>query len=166
MKIKTLLFVFASLFISGALFGQDVTVLEGGAANGGVIETTINAEAVGGVDKIYELTKALLKSEIRINFQLSQNQINSIKEKLIGLAVKDAITKAEILAKNIGANIGQVTKIQYGEPRAISNFTRMGSQLETTMSLSGASVRTSITTLKPDEMGMSTSVMMAWDIVY
>ncbi|MFO7669659.1 MAG: T9SS type A sorting domain-containing protein [Bacteroidales bacterium] len=57
MKIRTLLFGVASLFITAALSAQDVKVLEGGAANGGIIETTINAEAVGGVNKIYELKR-------------------------------------------------------------------------------------------------------------
>ena len=58
MKIKTLLFLAAGLFMSAAVFAQeDVTVLEGGAANGGIIETTINAEAIGGVDKVYELKR-------------------------------------------------------------------------------------------------------------
>ncbi len=57
MKRRTLLFAFASLFISGAVSAQDVTVLEGGAANMGIIETTINAEVAGGVDKIYELKR-------------------------------------------------------------------------------------------------------------
>jgi hypothetical protein len=57
MKIRTLLIGFASLFISGALSAQDVKVLEGGASNGGIIETTINNEVSGGVNKIYELKR-------------------------------------------------------------------------------------------------------------
>jgi hypothetical protein len=57
MKIRFLLFGVASLFITAALSGQDVTVLEGGPANGGIIETTINLECVGGVNKIYELKR-------------------------------------------------------------------------------------------------------------
>ncbi len=57
MKIRFLLFGVASLFITAALSGQDVKVLEGGAENGGIIETTINAEVSGGVNKIYELKR-------------------------------------------------------------------------------------------------------------
>ncbi|MFH0758138.1 MAG: T9SS type A sorting domain-containing protein [Bacteroidota bacterium] len=57
MKVRTLLFGVASLFITAALSAQDVKVLEGGAANGGIIETTINAEVSGGVNKIYELKR-------------------------------------------------------------------------------------------------------------
>ncbi len=57
MKIRTLLFGVASLCVTASLSAQDVKVLEGGAANGGIIETTINAEVSGGVDKIYELKR-------------------------------------------------------------------------------------------------------------
>jgi hypothetical protein len=57
MKVRFLLFGVASLFITAALSGQDVKVLEGGVENGGIIETTINAEVSGGVNKIYELKR-------------------------------------------------------------------------------------------------------------
>ncbi len=57
MKIKSLLFGVASLCIPVALCGQDVKVLEGGSENGGIIESTINAEVSGGVNKIYELKR-------------------------------------------------------------------------------------------------------------
>jgi hypothetical protein len=57
MKIRFLLFGVASLFITAALSGQDVKVLDGGLENGGIIESTINAEVTGGVNKIYELKR-------------------------------------------------------------------------------------------------------------
>ncbi|MFH0756819.1 MAG: Ig-like domain-containing protein [Bacteroidota bacterium] len=58
MKNLNLLFAFAVFFISVALIAQeDVIVLEGGVANGGIIETTINNEVAGGVNKVYELKR-------------------------------------------------------------------------------------------------------------
>ena len=60
MKIRTLLFGVASLCVTASLSAQDVKVLEGGAANGGIIETTINAEVSGGArlnPTIYELKR-------------------------------------------------------------------------------------------------------------
>jgi hypothetical protein len=57
MKIRTLLLGVASLFGAASLSGQDVKVLDGGIENGGIIESTINAEVTGGVNKIYELKR-------------------------------------------------------------------------------------------------------------
>jgi hypothetical protein len=57
MKIRFLLLGVASLFVSALASAQDVKVLEGGSENGGIIETTINAECTGGVNKIYELKR-------------------------------------------------------------------------------------------------------------
>jgi hypothetical protein len=57
MKNGALLIGISSLFIFASLAGQDVKVLEGGPENGGIIETTINLECVGGVNKIYELKR-------------------------------------------------------------------------------------------------------------
>jgi len=62
MNFKTLLFVFASLFISIALFAQPDTVLiDGGLENGGSIETTINNDVTDGVrnnpNRVYELKR-------------------------------------------------------------------------------------------------------------
>jgi hypothetical protein len=57
MKNNTLFIGIAGIFLFSSLSGQDVKVLEGGPANGGIIETTINAEVSGGVNKIYELKR-------------------------------------------------------------------------------------------------------------
>ena len=62
MKIRTLLFGFASLFMSAALVAQeDVMVIEGGMTAGGILETTINNDVTDGVrnnpNRIYELKR-------------------------------------------------------------------------------------------------------------
>jgi hypothetical protein len=57
MRIKSLLMGVSSLFIFASLSGQDVKVLEGGSENGGIIESTINLECVGGVNRIFELKR-------------------------------------------------------------------------------------------------------------
>jgi hypothetical protein len=57
MKNKALIIGVAVLFMFASMAGQDVKVLEGGPENGGIIETTINAEVSGGVNKIYELKR-------------------------------------------------------------------------------------------------------------
>lgn len=60
MKFKTLLFVFAGLLVAGSLIAQDVTIIDGGLANAGLLETTINADTNPdgtrvNPDRIYEL---------------------------------------------------------------------------------------------------------------
>ncbi len=57
MKNRALLIGVSCLSMFASLAGQDVKVLEGGPENGGIIETTINAEVSGGVNKIYELKR-------------------------------------------------------------------------------------------------------------
>jgi hypothetical protein len=57
MKNRALLIGISCISMLASLAGQDVKVLEGGPENGGVIETTINAEVSGGVNKIYELKR-------------------------------------------------------------------------------------------------------------
>jgi hypothetical protein len=57
MKNRILLIGVSGLSMLASLSGQDVKVLEGGPDNGGIIETTINAEVSGGVNKIYELKR-------------------------------------------------------------------------------------------------------------
>ena len=42
MKLRTLLFTIASLFVATSLIAQDVIVIPGGAQNQGMIETVIN----------------------------------------------------------------------------------------------------------------------------
>lgn len=118
--------------------------------------------------KIFELIQSSFKSNVRINFQLSQNQIEEVKETLLALAVEDATSKAKILADNLNVDLGKVTKVQYGDPREVRNFTRSNYDLieGRAVSLTGAVSRASITTLKPDEITMTTSVMLAWDIIY
>jgi hypothetical protein len=57
MKNRALLIGVSCLSMFASLAGQDVKVLEGGPENAGIIETTINAEVSGGVNKIYELKR-------------------------------------------------------------------------------------------------------------
>ena len=117
--------------------------------------------------KIFELIRSSLKSDIRINFELSDSQIEEAKEALLTLAVDDATSKAKILAKNLKIDLGKVTKIQYGDPQTVRNFTRSNYSLQTGRAMTVGSVsKASITTLKPDEITMTTSVMLAWDIIY
>jgi hypothetical protein len=60
MKLRTLLFGFASLLFPAALVAQDVIVIEGGMANLGSLESTINGDVDGtgarnNPNRIYEL---------------------------------------------------------------------------------------------------------------
>ena len=60
MNLKTLLFVSANLLIAGNLMAQSITVIDGGQANAGLLEATINGDTAADgsrVDpnRIYEL---------------------------------------------------------------------------------------------------------------
>lgn len=60
MKIRTLLFVFASLLLASTLIAQDTIVIDGGSDNGGLLETTINGDTTAtgernNPNRVYEL---------------------------------------------------------------------------------------------------------------
>jgi uncharacterized protein YggE len=116
--------------------------------------------------KIFELIKSNFKSNFRINFELSENQIENIKEKLIELAVQDATSKAEILAKNLNVKLGRISKIQYGDPQMVRDFTRSNYNLISSVQLMSEIIKADINTLTPVEIEMRTSVMLAWEIIY
>ena len=119
-------------------------------------------------NQIFEIIKNNFQSNFNIKFDLSQIQIDTIKEKLIELAIEDANLKAQLLAKNSKIKLGRISKIQYGEPRTIRNFTHSNyellnsGQLETMSSVHKAG----ITVLNPAKKEMRTSVMIAWMIEY
>lgn len=120
-------------------------------------------------DQIFEIIKNNFKANFSINFVLSPDQIKSIKEELISLAVEDAKSKANLLAKNVGVKLAKISKIQYGEPNTIRNFTRANYDLLQSGQLMSAISRESggnITALTPIEIEMRTNVMIAWEIEY
>lgn len=118
--------------------------------------------------QIYNIIKNNLKSNFKIDFHLSQVQIDAIKEKLIELAIEDANLKAQLLAKNSKIKLGKISKIQYGEPRTISNFSRSNYELLNSYQpiTRSSELKTGITVLNPAKIEMRTSVMIAWMIEY
>lgn len=115
-------------------------------------------------DQIFEIIKTNFQADFRLNFELSPVQIEMIKKELIQLAVKDAKSKAEILAESAEVELGEISKIQYGEPQSVRNFTRSNYELRNSITLAGMSTKAGITTLTPPKSEMRTSVMIAWDI--
>ncbi|NQU55526.1 MAG: SIMPL domain-containing protein [Bacteroidetes bacterium] len=118
-------------------------------------------------DLIFEIIKNNFKANFNLNFSLSPKQVEGVKEKLIELAVKDAKEKAQQLAKSADIKLGKISKIQYGEPQTIRNFTRSNYELRySTMQMESASSRMNIESLNPVETEMQTNVMLAWKIEY
>ena len=118
-------------------------------------------------DLIFEIIKNNFKANFTLNFSLSPKQIESVKEKLIEMAVKDAKTKALQLAKSADIKLGRVSKIQYGEPQTIRNFTQSKYELRrSTMQNESHSTGMNIESLNPIEVEMHTNVMLAWEIEY
>lgn len=119
-------------------------------------------------NKIFEIVKDNFKSNLNISFKLSENQINKIKDEIIELAVLDAISKAKAITKSLNIKIGKVSKIQYGDPKMIRNFTRSNYDLVSSMQLASmaSEVAGNFNTLTPAKVTMSTNVMLAWEIEY
>lgn len=118
-------------------------------------------------NKIFEIIKNNFKANFNLNFSLSPNQIENVKKELIDLAVKDAKSKAKQLAKSAEIKLGKVSKIQYGEPQLIRNFTRSNYELRTSkMHMESAGHLMKIESLNPVEVEMQTNVILSWKIDY
>lgn len=116
-------------------------------------------------DLIFEIIKNNFKAAFNLNFSLSPKQIESVKEELIEMAVKDAKTKATQLAKSADIKLGRISKIQYGEPQTIRGFTQSNLELRNSSVRSmSSSYKMNIESLNPVEIEMQTNVMIAWKI--
>ena len=116
-------------------------------------------------DKIFELIKDNLQSSFSLNFALSEEQMETVKEKLIQLAVEDAKQKATVIAQSAEVDLGKIKSIQYGEPRMIGSFnTDMELMRAETMPLMNAAKADITSVLSPDEIEMRTNIVIAWEI--
>ncbi len=116
-------------------------------------------------DKIFELIKDNLQSSFSLNFALSEEQMETVKEKLIQLAVEDAKQKATVIAQSAEVDLGKIKSIQYGEPRMIGSFnTNMELMRAETMPLMNAAKADITSVLSPDEIEMRTNIVIAWEI--
>ncbi len=114
-------------------------------------------------DKIFELIKDNLQSDLNLNFALSEEQMETVKEKLIALAVEDAKQKATVISRSTDVQLGKIKSIQYGEPRLIG----LGNSNMELMKAESMSVRldakTNITSvLSPNEIEMRTNIVISW----
>nr|WP_320021672.1 SIMPL domain-containing protein [uncultured Draconibacterium sp.] len=116
-------------------------------------------------DKIFELIKDNLQSSFSLNFALSEEQMETVKEKLIQLAVEDAKQKATVIAQSAEVDLGKIKSIQYGEPRMMGSFnTDMELMRAETMPLMNAAKADITSVLSPDEIEMRTNIVIAWKI--
>ncbi|WP_319267827.1 SIMPL domain-containing protein [uncultured Draconibacterium sp.] len=116
-------------------------------------------------DKIFELIKDNLQSNFNLNFALSEEQMEAVKEKLIKLAVEDAKQKAAVIAQSAELEIGKIKSVQYGEPRMIGTYnTNMELMRAESLPLLSASKADITSVLSPDEIEMRTNIVIAWEI--
>lgn len=116
-------------------------------------------------DKVFELVKDNLESNFNLNFYLSDEQMDAVKEKLITLAVKDARQKAEWIVKASETTLGKIKNIQYGEPRMIGAFNNRNELMVSDMMPMMREASAKITeVLSPDEIEMQTSIVVSWEI--
>lgn len=115
-------------------------------------------------DLIFTIIKENIESSFSLNFSLSDEQRDSVKEKLIDLAVQDARQKATIIAKSAEIKLGKVASIQYGEPRMMHGF-NANNELMMARALPAMAADSKITDLlSPDEIEMRTEIIISWQI--
>jgi len=117
-------------------------------------------------DQIFEIIKNNFEANFNLNFALTTKQIETVKEKLIDLAVEDAKQKAKVITKSAEIKLGKISKIQYGEPRTVRGFSQNYDLMEA-RTLIGSGSNSKITdVMNPNEIEMRTSIIIAWDIEY
>ena len=115
-------------------------------------------------DVIFEIIKNNFSADFSLNFALTPEQIEKVKEKLIDLAVKDAKQKAEIIAKSAEVKLGKISSIQYGEPRTVRPY-NTSADLMRAGSLPAMEARAKISeVINPDEVEMRTDIVISWEL--
>ncbi|WP_347841350.1 SIMPL domain-containing protein [uncultured Draconibacterium sp.] len=116
-------------------------------------------------DKIFELIKDNLQSNFNLSFELSEEQMEAVKEKLIALAVKDARQKADVIAATTQVELGKIKAIEYGEPRMIGPYNKNMELMSGGMMPMAREADAGITSvLSPDEKEMRTNIVISWYI--
>jgi len=117
-------------------------------------------------DLIFSLIKDNVESSFNMNFGLSEEQREAVKEELINLAVQDARQKAVIIAKSAQVKLGTINFIQYGDPRTINAMlNRSESVTSGIMPRMTADFDSKITNVfSPDEIVMATNILISYQI--
>ncbi len=117
-------------------------------------------------DIIFELIKDNLESNFNLNFLLSDEQMDAVKEKLISLAVEDARQKAVWIVRAAQTSLGKINAIHYGEPHVVGAFNNRNEFMVSDMMPVTREANAKITeALSPDEIEMQTSISISWEIV-
>lgn len=115
-------------------------------------------------DQIFEIIKNNFDANFNLNFALTPEQIDAVKEKLIKLAVEDAKQKAKVVAESAEVKLGKISKIQYGEPHSARPYSN-NYDLMRSGNMKAMVAESSITeTINPDEIEMRTEIIIAWKI--
>jgi hypothetical protein len=130
---------------------------------------SIVVEVINDLDKVNKISDAIGKSrtkgELNISFELSENNREMVKAKLIENAIKDAFSKAQIIAKSSNVTLGKILKVEYG---AEINFSRKYSDSVAEMNelASAKEMSESITlAISPQEIEMTDDIIMEWEIL-
>lgn len=115
-------------------------------------------------DIIFELIKDNLESNFNLNFSLSDEQMDAVKEKLISLAVKDARQKADWIVKASGTSLGKIKAIQYGEPRMAVGYNKQDLMMSAVMPITREANAKITDVLSPSEIEMQTEITISWEI--
>ncbi|WP_340110650.1 SIMPL domain-containing protein [Maribellus mangrovi] len=116
-------------------------------------------------DLIFTLIKQNLESNFNLNFSLSDEQMEEVKEKLIALAVQDAKQKAQWITKASETELGNIKNIQYGEPRLIRGYNNSMELMTADIMPITREASAKITeVLSPNEIEMRTNIVISWEI--
>jgi|GEM_PF-759216 len=117
-------------------------------------------------DLIFTLIKNNLESNFNLNFSLSDDQMEEVKEKLIAMAVQDAKEKAQWISKAAETKLGIIKNIQYGEPRMIRGFnSNMELMTADVIPISREASAKITEVLSPNEVEMRTDIVISWQIM-
>lgn len=117
------------------------------------------------VDKVFNVIRSELNTLFDLRFELSPDQKEEAKNKLIELAIADAKSKAHLIAKTTEVSLGKVQNVEYGEQRLIRTPTKSSDLMtKEVMAVKSATSAQISETLNPQEIELRTNIVISWGI--
>lgn len=114
-------------------------------------------------DVIFNIIKTNFNANLNLYFELTSEQKDEAKTRLISMAVEDAKQKAAIITGNAGVKTYAISNIQYGEPQLIRGYANPNYDLrKEQLMIRGNATPSSTLSLNPAEIEMQTSIIIAW----
>lgn len=111
---------------------------------------------------LFALSRSPLNPEFRITYTVKDPE--AAKNELLGRAVKDAMEKADVLAKSAGVHLGGIEKIDYSFKQVDFEVHPYGMVAENAVMAPSMAAESYDMDIEPDDIEASDNVTVIWEI--